>query len=306
MRKVIRESWSFGRVDASLSRGQTASYVARYLNSNFALPRFLADMSSKPFSLHSQFFAQGFYRCQKEEIYEDKVDNFIRQSGELNGTYVEFMPWRSLSCTFFPKCKGYTSKSDSELWYSYNLLREVKKELPAFSSIASYARVILELIVTKKYTYASHKTIYSPTLERLIDYFSADIKTPPYINEQVASYHENAIARELYISKHFLTYVCDNDSLGERLKKFRLIKQFWQRYDYHLLVNMYVSQQQNSKLVSNYDYYYINKVPLSVNGLVDMSKLAKELFYQRFILKSEQNFERSIKHKVQNDLNGFL
>lgn len=306
MRKAIHKSWSFGRIDASLSRGKCNSYVARYLNSNYSIPRFLGTMSSKPFTLHSLFFAQGFYRSQKAQIYETPVDDFIRQGGELNGQYVEFMPWRSLAFTFFPKCKGFTCKSDSELWYSYNLLREVKAELPEFPSIVSYARVILDAIVNSKYTYDTYKTPYSVRLQRLIDYFAADIKVHPYVNEQLSSYYENCIARELYISKHFLNYVCDNDTCAERLRKFRLIKRFWHRYDYHLLVNMYVSQIDNKNLVSNYDYYYINKTPLSSDGYVDMSKLDKELFYKRFLLKTEENYVRSIKHKAQNDLNGFF
>ena len=85
-------------------------------------------MFTKPFSCHSIRFALGIHQSQKEEFYKGSVDDFIYQSGELNGNYVEFMPWRNLSCTFFPKCKGYSRKSDTELWQSYNILLEVKDQ----------------------------------------------------------------------------------------------------------------------------------------------------------------------------------
>lgn len=122
----------------------------------------------------------------------------------------------------------------------------------------------------------------------------------------MADYHTNSIARELYISRHFLTFVCDNDSYHERYRKFTLIRQFWQRYDYAQLVGMYTSQIENRHLISNYDWYYINKTPLDSCGNVDVSQLSKELFYKRFVIKSDENFEKSIKHKIQNDVNGFF
>lgn len=110
----------------------------------------------------------------------------------------------------------------------------------------------------------------------------------------------------MYISRHFLTFVCDNDSYHERYRKFTLIRQFWQRYDYAQLVGMYTSQIENRHLISNYDWYYINKTPLDSCGNVDVSQLSKELFYKRFVIKSDENFEKSIKHKIQNDANGFF
>lgn len=308
MSKVIRQAWQFGRVDCSISRGKCNSYVARYVNSNYCLPRFLGDMSTKPFSCHSIRFALGIHQSQKEEIYKGSVDDFIYQSGELNGNYVEFMPWRNLSCTFFPKCKGYSRKSDTELWQSYNILLEVKKAIGySFNTIIDYARCILDLVVTAKFSCDSRGLpCSSPSLNKVISYFSQGIDTNPYYSDYLADYHTNSIARELYISRHFLTFVCDNDSYHERYRKFTLIRQFWQRYDYAQLVGMYISQIENRHLISNYDWYYINKTPLDSCGNVDVSQLSKELFYKRFVIKSDENFEKSIKHKIQNDFNGFF
>ena len=72
----VRACWKYGRVDYSLSRGKCSSYVARYVNSTYFIPPFLGNGTSKPFSLHSWFFAQSFYRNKKKEIYENAPAEF--------------------------------------------------------------------------------------------------------------------------------------------------------------------------------------------------------------------------------------
>lgn len=315
-KRLVCTRRSLGRVDISLSRGKVTSYVAKYVNSNYFIPPFLGSLSVKPFTLHSRFFAQGIYRRQKQEIYENDPSEFVQLSGELNSKYVEFMPWRSLACTFFPKCKGYNRKSDSELWQSYNILREVKAMFGSCYQSMSLPQIacnILDAIVNYKFPkcYTGRHYDVDPVTKSVLEYFSQGMQHNPYIVNHYSSddskYFTNSILSELYVSKHFLTYVCDNDNYRERRCKLDIIKRFWNRYDYNLLIHMYMDQQELSKDVSDFRWFYVNKTP-TVFGedrkrYVDLSKLSKERFYQRFVIESDKNFDNSIKHKRQNDAN---
>ena len=102
----------------------------------------------------------------------------------------------------------------------------------------------------------------------------------------------------MYISRHFLAFVCDNETYHERWRKFCMIKEFWKRYDYKMLVSMYNSQMDNEKLCDDYSFYYFNN-PKGLN----YDKLNKQKFYQRFVMKTNEDFDKSIKHKKLNDMN---
>lgn len=315
-RKLVSTRRSLGRVDMSLSRGKVTSYIAKYLNSHYFVPPFLGSVSCKPFSLHSRFFAQGVYRRQRQEIYEDDPADFVQLSGELNAKYVEFMPWRSLACTFFPKCKGYNRKSDSELWQSYNILREVKALFgSSFErlSLPQIAYNLLDRVVDYKFPRVTigRRPVYDDLTKSVCEYFSQGMQHNPFVinhySDDDAKYFTNSILSELYTSKHFLTFVCDNERFFERRRKLDMIKRFWQQYDYRLLVQMYQSQIDNSKVMSDFSWYYVNKTHVQVDAdrkmWLDLSKLSKERFYQEFVIESDANFAKSIKHKRQNDAN---
>lgn len=325
--KLVYPREPLGRIDMSLSRGKCTSYVAKYVNSSYSIPSFLGSLSVKPFALHSRFFAQGVYRCSREAIYEDAPEHFVQLSGELSGKYVEFMPWRSLACTFFPKCKGYNRKSDSELWRSYNILLEVKRFVGRWFdelSLPKIADILLDAIVNYRFPSQYTRPIKYTDFEKyLFDYFCEDIEQNPYVychsklsdgtyddnTEKYAKveYYKNQILSQLYTSKHFLTYCCDNQSLSERRRKFEYIKRFWSHYDYTLLYNMYQSQQDNASEMSDFKWYYVNKVPTTLDEhmrkFVDLSELGKERFYQEFVIQSDADFLKSIKHKELNDAN---
>lgn len=313
MSKALRSSWQFGRIDFSLSRGKCTSYVSKYVNSNYFIPPFLGSLSTKPFSLHSRFFAQGVYRRQRSEIYSNEPDEFVRLGGELNGNYVEFMPWRSLACTFFPKCKGFGSKSDCDLWKSYNILREVRQVFgSSFEtlSLPQIAQNLLDFVISYRFPRSCCDVRYTSSEKSVCEYFSSGMIHNPYVINHYSAddykYFLNSILSELYVSKHFLTYVCDNESYRERRSKLNLIKRFWNRYDYALLVSMYESQQSNASSLTDFSWYYVNKIPTVCSDgrmYVDVSRLSKEKFYRDFVIESDSDFDNSIKHKRLNDAN---
>lgn len=313
--KTIYKRRSLGRVDMSLSRGKCTSYVARYVNSNCYIPPFLGSLSTKPFSLHSRFFAQGVYRRQREEIYSNEPEQFVQLGGELSGSYVEFMPWRSLAYTFFPKCQGYNVKSDSELWRSYNILLEARQFFRSSwknLSLPKIAENLLDAIVEYKWpSCLSNPVKFSPSDSYFLDYFAVDIAENPYRMKSDGKddwplFYTNRILSVLYCSRHFLTYVCDNESFFERKRKFGLIKRFWRKYDYQLLIGMYMNQVEIGDKIGDFSWFYVNrspKVKIEKDLVLDPVKLHKERFYQEFVISTECSFEKSIKHKAQNDAN---
>lgn len=83
----VSKAWSYGRCDASLSRGFAAPYVASYVNSFVALPSFYTEMPRllRPKSFHSIGFTESNLFPRKVRISEiDEVTNKC-----LNGVRVE-------------------------------------------------------------------------------------------------------------------------------------------------------------------------------------------------------------------------
>ena len=83
----VSKAWSYGRCDASLSRGFAAPYLASYVNSFVSLPDFYTQMPKvvRPKSFHSIGFTESNLFPRKVQIAEiDEVANKC-----LNGVRVE-------------------------------------------------------------------------------------------------------------------------------------------------------------------------------------------------------------------------
>jgi hypothetical protein len=83
----VSKAWSYGRCDASLSRGFAAPYVASYVNSFVALPDFYTQMPKvvRPKSFHSIGFTESNLFPQKVRIAE--IDEVAAKC--LDGVRVE-------------------------------------------------------------------------------------------------------------------------------------------------------------------------------------------------------------------------
>lgn len=104
---LVRQAWSYGSYDISLSRGFAASYVASYVNSFACLPHFYTDFPefrprsfhSKGYSSHSAFsLPSGISDLQK---LEDQCFNGISVSSD--GQFVTVKPSRSFKNLLFPR-----------------------------------------------------------------------------------------------------------------------------------------------------------------------------------------------------------
>ena len=304
--EVLSKAWPYGRVDFSLSRGKSASYVAGYVNSRCSVPQFYSSRSLRPFQLHSTFFAVGLYRSKKEEIYANGYANFVRIGRVLSGKYVQFTPWRSLATTFFPRCKGYSHKSYNQLYYTYTILRHAQQAFGSsfpFLSLTQIAENIVDMVNQRIdcVPFSSHFTpLELQSINKLIDYFLESCGKQIFISSRFDAENSqrlvSAIYSELHISRHFLSFVCRHQTTFEYHSKLKSIIAYWKLRDYENLKNFYQQQVEYSRLYPNssFDYFYINK---------DNKSLCSEPIYKQFSSYVSEDFDKSIKHKVLNDLN---
>ena len=308
----LRPCWPYGRIDYSLSRGKCASYVARYVNSTYFVPPFLGNGSSKPFSLHSTYFAVGFYKSKKKEIYENAPERFVRIGRVLGGKYVDFMPWRSLATTFYPRCKGYNVKTHGELLRSYSILREVRRAFGISYSFLTFPQIadnIIDFISgyldsRDNIGYLCKRDTMYTALRDVSRYFLRSIGETEFVKCRFDVYQServrNMIVNELYISRHFLDFVCDHDTYYERDRKVRMIEEYWKAREYANLVDWYSSMAEFTVTYPTQplDFFYVNKPrKASISSL---------MIYKNFAIDTDAQFERSIKHKRQNVANAIF
>lgn len=286
--KALRESWTYGRVDFSLSRGKCSSYVSGYVNSTCSLPRFYSLGLFRPFSTHSNFFAKGFYKNKASEIYEMPVRDFLYECRQVGSKFVEFMPWRSLTALFFPRCRKYDSKSYGELYQSYTILRRCRQVYGDFK-----VSELVELILNSDET---------PLNSAILRYFSDyDSLTAKYMLRTSGS-----ISSELYCSKRFLDFCCDGRDEHYVLRK---IINFYKERDYINLTSQYLIQQAyfeqwkfSDKDTDWWKYFYVNALPFYTY----YDRIRTLQVYKSFYTNSEYLLSESVKHKHLNDLNNIF
>lgn len=131
----VSKAWSYGRCDASLSRGLAASYVASYVNSFVALPDFYTQMPKvvRPKSFHSIGFTESNLFPGKVRIAEvDEVANKCLNGVcvESNGCFRRIKPTWSYLFRLFPRFSDPVRQSPSSV---YQLL---------FAALTAPSRVI--------------------------------------------------------------------------------------------------------------------------------------------------------------------
>lgn len=119
--KNVPKAWSYGRCDASLSRGFAAPYVASYVNSFVALPDFYTQMPKvvQPKSFHSIGFTESNLFPRKVRVAEvdevaDKCLNGVRV--ERGGKFCTIKPPWPYLLRLFPRFSDPIRKSPSSIY----------------------------------------------------------------------------------------------------------------------------------------------------------------------------------------------
>lgn len=117
----VSKAWSYGRCDASLSRGFAAPYVASYVNSFVALPDFYTQMPKvvRPKSFHSIGFTESNLFPRKVRITEidevaDKCLNGVRV--ERDGYFRTVKPSWAYLLRLFPRFSDAIRQSPSNVY----------------------------------------------------------------------------------------------------------------------------------------------------------------------------------------------
>ena len=281
----VSKAWSYGRCDASLSRGFAAPYVASYVNSFVALPDFYTQMPKvvRPKSFHSIGFTESNLFPRKVRITEidevaDKCLNGVRV--ERDGYFRTVKPSWAYLLRLFPRFSDAIRKSPSSV---YQLLsaaftapeRVIRSGCSDLScdpfnpnplskqSLLSFCKQYLNYVDNYGKEYSSgnllvpkenlpHSDVLVLTECRLYDGVNLD---PDFRLSRCYRFF-------LSMSKFFRTYY---DELGAtfypeseryagcfacRDKTFRILSEsivsFWNRYDYNRLVDFYQTLEDSN------------------------------------------------------------
>lgn len=339
----VSKAWSYGRCDASLSRGFAASYVASYVNSFVALPDFYTQMPKvvRPKSFHSIGFTESNLFPRKVRIAEvdevtDKCLNGVVV--ERNGKFHTIKPTWPYLLRLFPRFSDAIRKSPSSI---YQLLSA------AFTAPARVIRSGCADIGCDPFNESSKQSILSFCKQYLnyVDNYGkginernilSPISNLPYsdililsecrlydgVDLEVTHRISRVYRFFLGISKFIRTYSTDGCSElfwssgtpgGELFGRERFLRiisakivSFWTRYDYNRLVDFYQTlEDSNDKDLVDFELrnYSFRYDRTVLNDRKE--KPYNELpLVRRLAAVALMKCRDKVKHKRINDLSG--
>lgn len=339
----VSKAWSYGRCDASLSRGFAAPYVASYVNSFVALPSFYTEMPRflRPKSFHSIGFTESNLFPRKVRVSEidevtDRCLDGVRV--ERDGYFRILKPTWPYLLRLFPRFSDPIRKSPSSI---YQLLSA------AFTAPARVIRSGCADIGCDPFSELSKQSILSFCKQYLnyVDSYGKWNELDNFLSPQANLPHSDVLILtecRLYdgvdleathrlsrvyrfflgIAKFIRTYSTDgcsglfwssSTSGGElfcRERFLRIISEkivaFWNRYDYARLVDFYQTlEDSNDKDLVDFE---LRNYSFRYNRSVrDKEKPYHELpLVRRLAAASLMKCRDKVKHKRINDLFGIF
>lgn len=341
----VSKAWSYGRCDASLSRGFAAPYVASYVNSFVALPDFYTQMPKvvRPKSFHSIGFTESNLFPRKVRIAEidevtDKCLDGVRV--ERDGYFRTIKPSWPYLLRLFPRFSDAIRKLPSSvyqlLYSAFTAPQRVicsgcadltcdpfNENASSKQSILSFCKQYLNYVDNygKSNEYRNllspqanlpHSDILILTECRLYD--GVDLESTHRLSRVYRFF--------LGISKFIRTYSTDGcselfwssgTSGGElfcRERFLRIISEkivnFWSRYEYNRLVDFYQTlEDSNDKDLVDFE---LRNYSFRYNRTVrDKEKSYHELpLVRRLAAASLMKCRDKVKHKKVNDSFGIF
>lgn len=339
----VSKAWSYGRCDASLSRGFAASYVASYVNSFVALPNFYTQMPKvvRPKSFHSIGFTESNLFPQKVRIAEvDEVTNKCLDGVvvERNGKFRTIKPTWPYLLRLFPRFSDSIRKSPSSI---YQLL------FAAFTAPSRVIRSGCADIGCDPFNESSKQNILSFCKQYLIyiDNYGKSNECRNFLSPQANLPHSDILILSecrlydgvdleathrlsrvyrffLGISKFIRTYSTDGCSEffwsgctpgGELLCRERFLRiisekivNFWNRYEYNRLVDFYQTLEDSD------DKDLVDFEIRNYSFRYDRPDPKKEIPYnelplvRRLAAAALIKCRDKVKHKKVNDLSGIF
>lgn len=339
----VSKAWSYGRCDASLSRGFAAPYVASYLNSFVALPDFYTQMPKvvRPKSFHSIGFTESNLFPRKVRIAEidavaDKCLNGVRV--ERDGYFRVLKPSWSYLLRLFPRfsdsIRQFPSSIQQLLFAAFTAPARVVRSgctdlncdpfgMDSKQSIMSFCKQYLNYV--DNYGKSNeHRNFLSPKAD--LPHSDVLILTECRLYDGVDLEITHRLSRVyrffLGISKFIRTYSTDGCSelfwssgtpggeLYGRDRFLRIISEkivdFWSRYDYNRLVDFYqtLEDSDDKDLVE----FELRNYSFRYNRTVrDKERPYEELpLVRRLAAASLMKCRDKVKHKRVNDSFGIF
>lgn len=339
----VSKAWSYGRCDASLSRGFAAPYVASYVNSFVALPPFYTQMSRllRPKSFHSIGFTESNLFPRKVRVSEvdevaDKCLNGVRV--ERDGYFRILKPTWPYLLRLFPRFSEPIRKLPSSvhqlLFAAFTAPSRVIRSGCADIGCDPFGENSKQSILSFCKSYLNYVDSYGKSNE-LNNFLSPQANLPHsdvliltecrlYDGVDLEASHRLSRVYRFFlgISKFIRTYSTDGcseffwssgTSRGElfcRERFLRIISEkivdFWNRYDYQRLVDFYQTlEDSNDKDLVDFE---IRNYSFRYNrSVLDKEKPYYELpLVRRLAAASLMKCRDKVKHKRVNDLFGIF
>lgn len=339
----VSKAWSYGRCDASLSRGFAAPYVASYVNSFVALPDFYTQMPKvvRPKSFHSIGFTESNLFPRKVRIDEvdevaDKCLDGVRVN--RNGYFRTIKPSWPYLLRLFPRFSDSIRKLPSSV---YQLLYSAftapsrvirsgcadigcdpfnessKQSILSFCKqylnyVDNYGKRIDERNILSPKANLPHSDILILSECRLYD--GVDLETTHRVSRLYRFF--------LGIAKFIRTYSSDGSSElfwssgtsgGELFCRERFLRiisdkivDFWNRYEYKRLVDFYQTlEDSNDKDLVDFE---LRNYSFRYNkSVLDKVTSYNELpLVRRLAAAALMKCRDKVKHKEVNDLSGIF
>ncbi|UPW41702.1 replication initiator protein [Peromfec virus RodF8_16] len=302
--KAISSSWQYGRIDYSLSKGSTASYVSSYANSFSSRSKIHAVKGLNGFVLHSSHLFGSFYESELKEMYAFDYERVATKCFNDNGRVKQVAPLLAFESSFFRRCINFGETSHDDHLVCYTFLERARKEYGNLP-ISHLARLIYNDPDGNCFT----------MLQRLT--FNGWIK-------------ESTVLSVLYTSNNF--FRCCGDFCIHPRSLVNVIESYWSQKDYYNLKQQLLEQERFSAecspenlcfLLFFYNNFYEsyakgNECPYHSKPVRDYCEsiglepnfvshtlmgLENNPLYQEFAYMQKKLSKDLVKHKHLNDLN---
>lgn len=339
----VSKAWSYGRCDASLSRGFAAPYVASYVNSFVALPDFYTQMPKvvRPKSFHSIGFTES--NLFPREVRVAEIDAVAAKclngvSVERDGYFRTIKPTWPYLIRLFPRfsesIRKFPSRIYQLLFAAFTAPRRVVRYGCAPLDCDPFSLDSKQSVLSFSKQYLNYVDNYGKELNDR-NVFSPKAKLPPgdilimsecrlYDGVDMEASHRISRVYRFFlgIKKFILTYSSDGDtnlflscsaSGGEYIGRERFLRiisdkivDFWNRYDYNRLVDFYQTlEDSNDKDLVDFELRnYSFRYDRTV---LDEEKPYNELpLVRRLTVAALMKCRDKVKHKRVNDLSGIF
>ena len=295
--QVAVQCWKYGRVDYSVSRHSTASYLAGYVNNYSCVPSILQARPFRPKAFHSARFGFAPFEGDKEKIYQDPFAYLNDKSIKLFNGVVSAQFFNRLRCHLFPRCPRFSDKTIATRRNFYIFTYRIKSLVPDIELRSMY-RYLRDLFFDEN---LKHCSLPVACQVRFVvrSLFVTYSHTPDLISNE--EYFEQFVKRAIYMSNHFLNFICDGNIkiANERLRQ---IDDFYKVLSMRTLFNWYSAMQE---YIEHYGddanlspFYFENAIGFSDDCKDNLIPLVEQLKFDY----AERIHNRQ-KHRILNDAN---